>query len=242
MTEFTISAKHCGPPRSGNGGWTAGTLAAMLSDAPAPPIEVTLRLPPPLDVAMPVSRSSDSVVAEYDGRTVAEARVVSDRVLTPVPPVAVSEARAAEASYAGLAHHPFPSCYVCGTDRADGLRIFPGLVSRDPARVAATWTPSPSTVGSCDPARASLANTWASLDCVGGWAGDLAERPMVLGRITTRIDSLPEVGSLHVVLGEARGVDGRKVHTASSLYDAATGRLVGLAQHVWFVIDPADFS
>lgn len=65
---------------------------------------------------------------------------------------------------------------------------------------------------------------------------------MVLGRITARIDSLPEVGSLHVVLGEARGVDGRKVHTASSLYDAVAGRLVGAAQHVWFVIDPADFS
>ena len=52
------------------------------------------------------------------------------------------------ASYAGLRSHPFPTCFSCGTGRADGdgLRIFPGRVADQTgaARVAATWTPDPS--------------------------------------------------------------------------------------------------
>ena len=89
--------------------------------------------------------------------------------------------------------------------------------------------------------RASLPVTWAALDCVGGLAGDLEERLMVLARMTARLDSLPAVGEEHVVVGEARGESGRKRMSAASLYDAS-GRLVGTAEHVWIAVDPTDFN
>jgi hypothetical protein len=42
-------------------------------------------------------------------------------------------------------------------------------------------------------------------------------------------------------MGAARGKDGRKNFTASTLYDA-DGRVVGTAEHIWFDVDPADFA
>jgi hypothetical protein len=86
-----------------------------------------------------------------------------------------------------------------------------------------------------------LATTWAALDCVGGWAGDLAERLMVLARMTARIDALPEVRAEHVVVGLGRRTEGRKTFTASALYDAS-GRLLGSAEHLWIAVDPAAFA
>jgi hypothetical protein len=64
---------------------------------------------------------------------------------------------------------------------------------------------------------------------------------MVLGRMTARIETLPVVGEEHVVVGEARGRDGRKTFTAATLYDAA-GHVVATAEHVWIAVDPALFG
>lgn len=252
MTELLVPERFCGPASSGNGGWTAGALAALLPDVPAgdhtspwPTIEVTLRRPPPLGTPVPVADG----VATDSGGVVAEAQVV-ERAPAAVEAVPASEAAAAMAGYPGLTSHPFPTCFACGTGRAegDGLRIFPGEVAPDAAggtRVAATWTPHPSTAEDwheyADSApRASVAVAWAALDCIGGWAGDLTERLMVLGRMTARLEALPVIGEQHVVMGGARGRDGRKTFTASTLYDAS-GRVVGVAEHVWFAVDPADF-
>ena len=43
---------------------------------------------------------------------------------------------------------------------------------------------------------------------------------MVLARITARVHTLPLIGEEHVVMGEARGAEGRKTWTAATLYDA----------------------
>ncbi|WP_432476546.1 hypothetical protein [Nocardioides sp. GXQ0305] len=263
MTELLVPARFNGPAASGNGGWTAGTLAGLVHDADHaagwPPVRITLRRPPPLDRPLPVS---DGVAADDEG-VVAAAELV-DGPLREVEAVSQDEAAAATASYAGLRTHPFPTCFACGPDRAegDGLRIFPGRVADDRegrVRVASTWTPHESHaedwwfLGSerserleghlyaDDHRRASLAVTWASLDCVGGWAGDLEERPMVLGRMTARVDALPVVGERHVVVGGARGGEGRKTFTAAPLYDA-DGRVVAVAEHVWIAVDPAAFN
>ena len=113
-------------------------------------------------------------------------------------------------------------------------------------RVAAPWVPDSTLADDHheydDPApRACLAATWSALDCIGGWAGDLTERLMVLGRMTAIIDTLPVVDERHVVTGEHRGTDGRKTFTASTLHDA-DGRIVGRAEHVWLAVDPATFN
>jgi hypothetical protein len=82
---------------------------------------------------------------------------------------------------------------------------------------------------------------WAALDCIGGWAGDMEGRRMVLGRMTARVDRLPTAGRPHVVVGGARGPEGRKTFTASTLYDEE-GQIVGSAEHTWIAVDPALFN
>lgn len=256
VNELIVPRRFCGPPDSGNGGWTAGALAALdEADCPDdrcaswPAIEVSLRRPPPLDTLLTVSTDAGVTTASYDGGPVATARR-SGHDLTEVAPVEASRAVAAQASYPGLDFHPFPSCFACGTEReeGDGLRIFPGRVdgAAEGELVAAAWTPHPSlhedwhTYVDEHP-RASVAATWAALDCIGGWAGDLSERLMVLGRMTARVDGLPAIGEPHVVVGEGRGQDGRKTFTASTLYDA-DGRVVATAEHTWIAVDPAAFG
>ena len=257
--ELVVPHRFCGPPVSGNGGWTAGALAAFIGHGTDqsrveawPAIRVALRQPPPLDTPMAVVDADGGVTALRDGTPVATANVVIDDAEAPtrVQPVPADEARAAMSGFPGLGAHAFPTCFVCGVDRAegDGLRIFPGPVgAQDGApRLAATWTPHPSvaedfhTYADHVP-RASLPTTWAALDCIGAWAGDFAERPMVLAGITARIATLPVIGEEHVVVGLARRRDGRKNFTASALYDSS-GRLVGSAEHLWITVDPAKFS
>ena len=240
MAELLVPRRYCGPPSSGNGGWTAGALAALADPDLGAGISVSLRRPPPLDTPMPVALVDATTVASLGEDVVARAEP-SEEDLPLVEPVSPADARAAEASYAGLRSHPFPTCFSCGVDRAegDGLRIFPGRVGDQDgaARVAATWTPNPS-VGA--DGAATVPVTWAALDCVGGWAGDLEDRLMVLARITAQVDALPRVGEEHVVVGLAGRREGRRTHTASTIYDG-DGRVVARAEHVWVAVDPADF-
>ena len=243
VATLVIDGRFRGPARSGNGGYSAGALAGLAGDATDgawPAIAVRLRLPPPLDVPMDVLRDGELVTATYEGEVVAQASAGADPVA--VAPVPVDVARSAEASYPGLATHPFPTCFACGTGRepGDGLRIFPGVVDRldGGTRVAATWTPHPSVAVD---GRAALPVTWAALDCAGAWAADVGERPMVLGSMTARVDSLPVVGAPHVVVGHDRGSEGRKNFTATSVYDPS-GRLVATAEHVWITVDPSAFN
>jgi hypothetical protein len=254
MTDLLVPARFCGPPSSGNGGWTAGAMAELVHGHPTdhadawPAITVTLRRPPPLDTPVATTDRDGVTVAADDHGTVAEATSSKDP-LTEVDSVPVEIARAAEASYAGWSSTPFPSCFTCGPDRAegDGLRIFPGPVDKVDGRllVASSWIPHPSTSEDFhayhdDNPRASLPVTWAALDCPGGWAGELGSYPAVLGRMTARVDTLPMIGEEHVLVGHARGREGRKIHTACTLYDS-DGRVVASAEHVWITVDPSTF-
>jgi hypothetical protein len=211
-------------------------------------VTVTLRQPPPLDATMRITPNDDGLELSFGGALVARAEV-GDESVDLVEAVSWEEAVAASATYPGHTSHPFPTCFACGTERDDGLRIFPGQVPSARAgqtRVAAPWIPDSSLADDHhaydDPApRACLAATWSALDCIGGWAGDLTERLMVLGRMTAIIDTLPVVDERHVVTGEHRGSEGRKTFTASTLHDA-DGRIVGRAEHVWLAVDPAMFN
>lgn len=260
MSGLVVPSRFRGPDRSGNGGWTAGTLAERVEGAgDRPVVEVGLRQPPPLDVSMRVDTVEEDdgpvTVMSLGGSVVARARAVADG-LTSLDEVDVPVARAARERYAGMRAHPFAGCFACGPDRAegDGLRIFPGRVegaaeSGDGARaagVASTWVPHASLAESgdvVDPGveRVGLGTAWAALDCVGGWSADIVGRPMVLVRMTARVDALPVVGEEHVVVGRWLGREGRKTTTAATLYDA-DGRVVGTAEHLWVDIDPALFS
>jgi hypothetical protein len=234
VPDLLVPRRFCGPPSSGNGGYTAGALAARVVGSPA--VSVSLLSPPPLDTPMSVEVVDGFTLASLGDAPVARAEAAEIEPAT-VDPVSAEQARAAEASYAGLTSHPFPTCFVCGTDRDDGLRIFPGPVADqgDRSRVAGTWRPDESVADDLG------AVTWSALDCTGGWAGGLAERTMVLARMTAQVDVLPRIGEEHVVVGLHRRTEGRKTFTATALYDSF-GRPLGRAEHLWVAVDPDAFA
>lgn len=227
-----------GPPGSGNGGYTAGMLAARVGDGSGP-VTVVLRQPPPLDVSMRVEQT-DQTRLLLAGSIIAQANP-GDLHGDPVEPVETAVAAAAESSYRGLVDHPFPTCFTCGTGRqpGDALRLTPGLFA--PGRTACVWVPDASLAQPANSAVAAPEFAWAALDCPGGWTSDLDARPLVLGQMTALCDEPPLIGRPHVIVGELLDQQGRKTFTATTLYDD-DGRVLGRAEHVWIAVDPGSFG
>ena len=235
-TSLTVAARFAGPPRSGNGGYTAGLVAEHVS--PGQPVTVTLRRPPPLDTNLRLVRDGPTTKLLDADEVVAEA---SEDAFSgdPVETVDVTVAREAEAAYQGLVDHPFPNCFACGPARDDGLRLAPGMIS--PGRTACVWVPDASLAATEEADLAAVRFAWAAMDCPGGWTSDLDARPLVLGRMTAVCAEPPIIGRPHVIVAALVGEDGRKTFTASTLYDD-DGRVLGRAEHTWIAIDPTAFS
>ena len=232
---FVVPSRFCGPPESGNGGWVSGHLAALLQPTSAESVTVRLRTPPPLDRELQVVRAHDgdrrTVEVDDGDHPVAQATTSAALEADGIPAaVSFEVATVAGAGYEGLAEHPFPTCFSCGTarERGDGLRLQPGRVAGGGGEYAAAWVPA---------ADVTLETVWAALDCPGGWASGIAGRPMVLGTMTAQVAALPAVGEEHVVMAWQRGGEGRKHHSGTALY-AADGRLLGQAEATWIAIDP----
>jgi hypothetical protein len=216
--EIVIARRFRGPAGSANGGYACGRLAAFV-DGPA---EVTLRLPPPLERRLRVERDGERVLLLDGDALVAEARPAEVELEPPEPP-SFEKARAAELPR-GDETSPFPECFVCGRDRGDGLRIFPGAWN---GGVAATWTPSGEL---CAPEF-----VWSALDCPGAYAaGALGRGEPLLGRLAARVDSLPRAGERCVVIGWPLGEDGRKLFPGTALF-GDNGRVLGLARATWIL-------
>jgi hypothetical protein len=231
-----IPARFNGPPASANGGYTVGMLACYedlaaaadeaTDDVPACPIEavVTLHRPPPLDTPMSLSRDG-ALLSVYDGEAlIATAERVREPVDETVPAVSYAEALAVADTYPGLVAHPFPTCYVCGPKRDDGLRIFPGRLPD--GRTAATWIV---------PEDISPMLVFAALDCPGGWSVGIEERPYVLGRMTARVDALPTPGDACVIMGVTVETKGRKAQVLSTMY-GPDGAVLAAARAIWVAL------
>ncbi len=221
---IVIASRYNGPPGSGNGGYCSGRFAAA-SGITTPTVEVTLRKPPPLQTALDV-RPDERLVSVFAGdELVAEVRPSSTDA-EAVDPVGWDEAVAVSASYPGLQAHPFPTCFVCGPQRAegDGLRLFPG-------RLAGGRTATPFVA----PAGTDAALVWAALDCPGGWTVLLEGRPYVLGRMAAHVAALPGTGDRCVVMGALTGHEGRKAFTLTTLY-GPDGTRLALARATWIAI------
>jgi hypothetical protein len=231
MTSVVIDPKYRGPAVSGNGGYTAGLLAEALGGGLAGPVQVTLRVPPPLSRQLDIT-SAGELTRLLDGEAVVAEALRVEAFGDSVVAVGIAEATAASTTYGGHRVHPFPGCFSCGPDRAvgDGLRIFPGRLE-DPVYVAAPWL----ALGEI-----SVPIVWAALDCTSGWSVDLEGRPSVLGRMTAVIHEIPRPDHTYVMVGVERKVEGRKAFTASALYDGE--RLLAEARQVWIQINPDDFN
>ena len=229
-TQLTVPHRFCGPPTSGNGGYTAGLLAAQILGGDG--AEVTLRRPPPLERVLTVV--GDSGRAELrDGDDVVAEAVTMTVDVDPPPQVGWDDAVAASATstFRDASLHPFPTCFACGPDRAegDGLRLFAGAVDGR-AVFAAPWIPN----------EVTRPIVWAALDCPSSapaFADPRAEGPFVLGRIAARVDRLPVPGARHVVTSADAGRDGRKFFAVSAIRDA-DGGLCAIARATWIQLRP----
>jgi hypothetical protein len=217
----TIARRFRGPLTTANGGYTAGLLGARLGRA----AEVTLRLPPPLERPLTVRRDADRLRL-FDGELlVAEAEPGDPSLEAPAPPSPV-EARTASEGVGAFGPPQFAECFVCGVRHdGTGLDIHPGAVPGRAGLVATTWVArdvTPEVV-------------WASIDCPGAYAvGETGRGEPVLGRMTARIERLPDEGEACVVVGWPLGEDGRKLYAGTALY-GREGDVLAVARQVWIL-------
>jgi hypothetical protein len=234
---IVISRRFRGPPESGHGGYTCGLLAREI-DGPA---AVTLKKPPPLERQLTLERGSDGRLLLRDGETVVAQAQPTSLELEPPAPVALEQAQAARSGYVGFRDHPFPHCFACGPDRdeGDGLRLFPGPIGgRDV--IACAWRPDPALAGEDGAVRSEF--VWAALDCPTAFACDLTSPPIVLARLTGRIDKPIHAGEQHVVTAWHIAQDGRKHHSACAI-STPEGDLLALSQALWIELkDPSGFG
>jgi hypothetical protein len=214
--EVIIAPRFNGPPTSANGGYTCGVLAELVGE----PAEITLRSPPPLET--PMRFDGERL---WDGETlVAEARrgELDDDVR---PPVSFEAAELASRGYPGFEQHDYPTCFVCGPARDDGLGIFTGAVDTTGVS-AAPWIV---------PDDVSRVLAWAALDCPGaigvGWDG---RGDWLLGRMTGEVRVVPDPGERCVVVAWPLGRDGRKGFAGTALYRG--DELLAHARQTWIAL------
>jgi hypothetical protein len=223
-TPLIISHLYRGPAGSASGGYMAGLLAGRLGATGLGGVEVTLRLPPPLDTELAVVEEDGRVLLLDGERLLAEARPANPGVVPPAPP-SHAEATAAAREVGGWGGAKFDECFVCG-NRVDGsgLGIYVGRVEhRTDELVAAEWI--------ARDARPEI--VWAAIDCPGAYALRGVERGNpLLARITARIERLPREGERCIVAGWPLDEDGRKRNAATALY-GEDGEPIAVSRQLW---------
>ena len=218
--QITFPRRYRGPLTSANGGYACGRLAAFVD---ADEVEVTLRLPPPLDRPLAVEPDGDGARLLDRDALVADARPAPVEV-TPPDPVSLEEAAAARERHVRDWSSEFGECYVCGV-RDDGLQVRSGLVrEREPLHAApvALLESSPEFV-------------WAAIDCPGAYAvGAEGRGDIVLGRMTAKVLHVPGAGEACIAASWPLGEDGRKLFAGTALF-AGDGELLALARQTWIV-------
>ena len=243
MKSVMIEQRFCGPPKSANGGYVCGLLAAYV-DGDA---EITLLAPPPLGQRLDIVTGEHRVELSQEETLLATARRV-DIEIPEIPAITFGEARdAALRSPRDDSRHPLPTCFVCGPARADGdgLRIKPGPLPPcsgcATGMLAAPWAPYDN-LAAADGAVASEF-IWAALDCPTGFAGVGARHlgmtgteAILLGRMRAHIARRPRPGDACVLVAWPTGRDRRKLFANSALL-SSEGRLLALAEATWLVVD-----
>jgi hypothetical protein len=230
-----IAKRFCGPPTSGNGGYSSGMLASLLPGA----CECTLRKPIPLE------RDLKTEVFDKVARLLDGTEVVIEAAPTQIPgaqhqSVTFVESQRAAINSPAFANHPFPTCFTCGPERVsgDGLRIFPGRVNQaneSSSVFAAPWIPDPSLASGGVVVRPEF--IWAAMDCPTGFAAGFPWRgTLVTGRLA--VEQIAPVYPLrpYVVLSWPTGYEGRKFHAGAALF-GPDGELCVNARATWIKLE-----
>lgn len=235
--KIQIDQRFCGPPDSGNGGYSCGIIANHIGRS----AKVRLLSPPPLNQNLTLLRSEGEGgrVELTSCDTVIGFGSAHDLDL-PVPPApSFDQATNAQARYVGLNQHFFPCCFVCGParDSGDGLRIFPGPVDQDDwDLLACTWQPSADLLDDAGLVREEF--VWSALDCPSYFAV-VADRffPALLGEFELKIVSDVPGNEPLIIWCWPISREGRKLYGGAALA-TAQGQLLAYARGAWIEVAP----
>lgn len=243
MKSAVIEERFCGPPKSANGGYVCGLLAAHI-DGDA---EITLLAPPPLHQRLDIVVSEGEAELRNEKRIFAVGRMA--RIDVPeIPMVNFSEAQDAVCrSPYPTERHPLPMCFVCGPERlnGDGLRIIPRplppRLDCKTGTLAAPWVPYSNLAG--EDGAVAVEFIWAALDCPTGFAGVGAQHlgmtgaeTILLGRMSAHIDGRPYPGDRCIIVAWPTGREGRKLSASSALLSSG-GKFLAVAHATWLQVD-----
>ena len=229
---IVIARRFCGPPDSGNGGYSSGLIANAISQN----AECTLRKPIPIEREMLIEARPDGAVLLDNREVVIECRPVMVEIEMR-PPIRLMEAQKAATESPAMHDHPFPTCFTCGPERAeaDGLRIFPGPVKDRADLWAAPWTPDRSLANGSGEVKPEF--VWAAMDCPTGFAGGFPwAGTLVTGRLAVTHIKAVQVEEAHLIVSWPLGWEGRKSHAAAALY-TADGNLCAKAKATWIKLE-----
>jgi hypothetical protein len=216
LETVSVPARFSGPPKSGNGGYTCALLARHIGDA----AEITLRRPIPIEREMQVVQK-DSIFELLVGDVLIAEGKSTEIGLDLITPVSFTDAQAAAAESPAFKKHPFPTCFVCGPQRAqgDGLRIFPGLIRDNTVHhvFASPWVPANEFANPSGDIRPEF--VWSAMDCPTGFAAGFPyQGTLVTGRLAVHQIAPVRAGEHCVIMSWPLGIEGRKHHAAAALY------------------------
>ena len=237
IERLSIAERFRGPPRSGNGGYVCGVVARHLQGS----VAVRLKAPPPLDAELRLESTGDQARLFHDRTVIADGKVARLNLSQPSPP-SYDEAVAASRSFMGFRTHPFPGCFVCGTERGptDGLRIFPGTISSG-SMLAAPWTPDATLADESGVVQPEF--LWSVLDCPGAFAvmPSIPGVTIVLGELCASLIDELRPDERAIVSAWPLGSEGRKRYAGSAIH-AADGRIVAMARAVWIEVPSSSWG
>lgn len=228
--KVTIPARFVGPPGSGNGGYSCGTFAGLV-DGPA---EVTLSRPVPLDEPLITTSDSgnDATIADEAG-VIARVRSIDGLagLEPPVRPTPEAAQRYSEKSPFLTDRHPYPGCFVCGSEHPDGLGVYAGPTDADPDIGAARFDPGPSVPSAAGALAPEI--VWAMLDCPS-YTPRLFRSgvPHLLGRLSVELLAPVPSTEPSVIVGWELASEGRKLHSACAAL-SPEGDLLARSRALW---------
>ncbi len=200
-------------------------------------MQVTLRYPTPLAVPLQLETNDpERSTLSWEGRLIAEGTSTKLDLDIPRPPPA-SVAAAAEpdspSHYQG--HGVHPTCFGCGTQRGDSLRLAAGPVEvQGVSQVAAVWNPDP--IFSEGNGNVAKRYVVAALDCPGAFAFiSRGERAGLLGRIVVEQFAPVQTNATLIVTGWCIGKEGRKLFAGTALF-SSEGEPLAAARATWFTM------
>ena len=244
MSSVLVPSRFNGPPANGQGGYSAGAVAAYLDG----PSAVSLRRPVPLDTELEVRIERGQADRRGDAERVggvdhvaarafdAAGELVIEAIAAPplarwdAPAVSLEEARAAATRFTPPADGRFDHCFVCGRARDDGFGLFPGRVDGVDL-VAAPWTPPDWAAGADGTVLPEF--VWATLDCPGYFAAFGVDLELAfLARQQSELLAPIQAGVEYVAVGRPLGRDRRKGFAATAILDP-DGTVLAHSEQLW---------